>query len=73
MNWVKEKMGRHSALYHKDTNPMNRDGICIQINKNKKSITISAWYDTCVGIEPRTISLEELLSHFQVKEAHNGK
>jgi hypothetical protein len=38
------------------------EGLSILVHKGRRSFTISAWYDSMVGIWPLEISLDELAS-----------
>ena len=62
--WDIEKVANQKVLY---SNPgyWTNQGIDITINKKRKSITIGAWYDSCVGIQSQEITLQELINLFK--------
>lgn len=58
--WNIKKVGNQKVLY---SNPgyFANSGIDITVNKKKKSFTIGAWYDSCVGIQSQEITIQELI------------
>lgn len=50
-----------------------RDGIDIQFNRSAMQVSVGGWYDTCVGIEPESLSLREFLTRIGITEADVSK
>lgn len=44
------------------------NGISIEYIKSRKSLHISGWYDHCVGIEGKEISLEDFCKQLGIKQ-----
>jgi len=51
-------------------NAAAREGIQIKYNPTAKTVIVSAWYDSFVGIEPKEIPLEKFILDLGIKKIH---
>jgi len=49
-----------------NTDNRGYSGIQIDYVKTRKTFFVSGWYNSCVGIQGREITLKELLEHFKI-------
>ena len=64
--WLCKLEGNQLVLFSDVGYPSN-DGIRIDVNKGKRTLSISGWYDSCVGIQGATLSLDQINALFNKK------
>ena len=63
--WLCKFEGNRLVLFSKEApDTCGYSGIRIDVNKGARTLDISGWYDSCVGIEGATLSLDQILTLF---------
>lgn len=64
--WVCKLEGNQLVLFSNEApDTCDNSGIRIDVSKKYKTLSISGWYDSCVGIEGATLSLDQITELFK--------
>jgi hypothetical protein len=58
------------SRYIKLASSGGRSGVDVAYDATTRTLTIGGWYDSFVGIEPQTVSLDEFLRQLGVRKKH---
>jgi hypothetical protein len=64
--WTSKLEGNQLVLFSGEgPDTSDNNGIRIDVNKGERTLSISGWYDSCVGISGASISLDDITKLFK--------